>query len=75
MSAQPKWWIEGNNLVCQQGVVARINSPMPEDTLLLVAAPDLLEALRDMVSDHANLSEATLQFARASIAKATGEQS
>lgn len=32
----------------------------------------LLEALRDMVSDHANLSAATLDFARAAIAKVEG---
>ncbi len=38
---------------------------------LIAAAPDLLEALQDMVSDHADLSEATLRFARAAIAKAT----
>ena len=41
---------------------------------LIAAAPDLLEALQDMVSDHASLSDATLAFARAAIAKATGEQ-
>lgn len=39
---------------------------------LFAAAPDLLEALRDMVSDHAALSDATLEFARAAISKATG---
>jgi hypothetical protein len=39
---------------------------------LIAAAPELLEALRDMVSDHAELSEATLAFARAAIAKAQG---
>jgi hypothetical protein len=43
-----------------------------EHARLIAAAPELLEALRDMVSDHADLSEATLQFARAAIAKATG---
>ena len=41
---------------------------------LIAAAPDLLEALQDMVSDHASLSAATLAFARAAITKATGEQ-
>ena len=41
---------------------------------LIAAAPDLLEALQDMVSDHASLSDATLAFARAAIAKAAGEQ-
>lgn len=40
---------------------------------LFAAAPDLYEALCDMVSDHACLSEATLQFARAAIAKAEGK--
>ena len=39
---------------------------------LIAAAPDLLEALRDMVSDHKDLSAATLRFARAAIAKAEG---
>ena len=39
---------------------------------LIAAAPELLEALQDMVSDHASLSAATLAFARAAIAKATG---
>ena len=42
------------------------------DCQLIAAAPDLLEALRDMVSDHADLSAATLDFARAAIAKAEG---
>ena len=41
---------------------------------LIAAAPELLEALQDMVSDHASLSAATLAFARAAIAKATGDQ-
>ena len=44
------------------------------DWHLIAAAPDLLEALQAMVSDHASLSAATLAFARAAIAKATGEQ-
>jgi hypothetical protein len=39
---------------------------------LIAAAPELLDALRDMVSDHADLSEKTLSFARAAIEKATG---
>lgn len=47
---------------------------MLADARLICAAPDLLEALQDMVSDHASLSAATLAFARAAIAKATGEQ-
>ena len=41
---------------------------------LIAAAPELLEALCDMVSDRAELSEATVQFAKAAIAKATGEE-
>lgn len=41
------------------------------DAILAAAAPELLEALRDMVSDHKCLSEATLKFARAAIDKAT----
>lgn len=32
---------------------------------------ELLEALRDMVSDHASLSQATLEFAKRAIANAT----
>jgi hypothetical protein len=38
---------------------------------LIAAAPELLEALLDMVSDHNDLSDGTLAFARAAIAKAT----
>ena len=37
---------------------------------LIAAAPDLYEALCDMVSDHSNLSKATLAFARRALAKA-----
>lgn len=48
-----------------QGLVARMRR---SDEI----ADGLLEALRDMVSDHADLSEGTLSFARAAIAKATG---
>lgn len=40
----------------------------------LAAVDDLLEALQDMVSDRDCLSEATVNFARAAIAKAQGEQ-
>lgn len=43
------------------------------NALLIAAAPELLEALCDMVSDHDDLSDATLAFARAAIAKARGE--
>ena len=39
---------------------------------LIAAAPELYEALCDMVSDHDDLSEATLEFARAALAKARG---
>ncbi len=42
------------------------------NALIISAAPELLEALRDMVSDHASPSPRTLAFARAAIAKATG---
>lgn len=41
---------------------------------LIAAAPELLEALQDMVSDRDCLSEATVNFARSAIAKALGEQ-
>lgn len=43
-----------------------------EAALKAAGALELLEALRDMVSDHADLSDKTLAFARAAIAKATG---
>ena len=39
---------------------------------LIAAAPDLLDALRDMVSDRNELSEGTIAFARWAIAKAEG---
>lgn len=41
---------------------------------LIAAAPELLEALLDMVSDHTEISAGTLAFARQAINKATGEQ-
>jgi hypothetical protein len=44
------------------------------NTRLIAASPDLLEALRDMVSDRNQLSEATVSFAKAAIAKATGKE-
>ena len=56
------------------GTVAEIQSHNPDDARLIAAAPDLLEALQDMVSDHASLSAATLAFARAAIARAIGDQ-
>lgn len=40
---------------------------------LVQAAPDVFEALRDMVSDYENLSPATIAFARAALAKVIGE--
>jgi len=40
---------------------------------LIAAAPELLGALCDMVSDRDCLSEGTINFARAAIAKAKGE--
>ena len=39
---------------------------------LIAAAPDLLEALCDMVSDVNETSEATLEFAKKAINKAKG---
>ncbi len=47
---------------------------MHANARLIAAAPDLLEALRDMVSDRECLSEATVAFAKAAIAKATGHE-
>lgn len=63
-------------------MVAMVGNRQPDfgaaDAALIAAAPDLLKALRDMVrnhddivSDYECLSEATLRFARAAIAKAT----
>ena len=43
------------------------------DLHLIAAAPDLYDALCDMVSDHAEISQATLDFARRALAKARGE--
>jgi hypothetical protein len=40
---------------------------------LIAAAPEMYEALCDMVSDHEALSQATLDFARKVLAKARGE--
>lgn len=45
----------------------------PADLQLMAAAPELLEALRNYV-DGCSLSVDALAFARAAIAKATGEQ-
>mgnify|MGYP001405710346 CR=1 FL=1 len=53
--------------VCHVG-----NGPAgPYNAHLIAAAPDLLEALLDMLSDRDDLSEATISFARAAITKAT----
>lgn len=41
---------------------------------LIAAAPDLLEALRDMMSNRECLSDATIAFAIAAIEKATGHE-
>ena len=43
------------------------------DAQLIAAAPDLLEALLDMVSDRECLSDATVNNAKKAIAKAKGE--
>ena len=43
------------------------------DANLIEAAPDMYEALCDMISDRDCLSEATVEFARKAIAKARGE--
>ncbi len=59
----------GRVRVCQIDDISREDNA---NARLIAAAPDLLEALRDMVSDHECLSEATLKFARTAIAKATG---
>ena len=53
--------------------IALVNNKNEDNARLIAAAPELLEALRDMVPDHATLSPATLAFACTVIAKATGE--
>ena len=46
----------------------------PEDGRLIAAAPDLLEALKRCKFDSLNMTLEDLEFCRAAIAKATGEQ-
>lgn len=46
---------------------------MDANCALIVAAPDLYDALCDMVSDHESISHGTLDFARRALAKARGE--
>lgn len=41
---------------------------------LIASAPDLYEALCDMVSDRNELSQATIRFAENALEKARGEQ-
>ncbi len=43
------------------------------DARLIAAAPELYEALCDMVSDRSCLSDATIDFARTALAKARGQ--
>lgn len=57
-------------LVADVRVSFRPSAESRANAKLIAAAPDLLEALRDMVSDHACLSESTIQFARAALKKA-----
>jgi hypothetical protein len=49
----------------------------PEDARLIAAAPDLLEALKEMLDNHEDActgyGEGAAEKARAAIAKATGE--
>jgi hypothetical protein len=62
------------DLVNQTWVIPERGSRLGDcyaDARLIAAAPGLLEALQDMVSDHPTQSAATLQFARAAIKKAT----
>lgn len=61
VDAEDNWKIYGEDFIADA-----------EAALNAAGAADLLEALCDMVSDHADLSDATLQFARSAIAKATG---
>lgn len=44
-----------------------------KEDLARAVAPELLKALRDMVSDHAELNLATIDYARRVIAKAEGK--
>ena len=57
--------------VLWDGVIGPLKDTQDANARLIAAAPDLLEALRDMVSDRDCLSEATIEFARKAIAKAT----
>jgi hypothetical protein len=74
------WQIDGSSICQQYGDrrVAWLTIPEQEkrqewqaNARLIAAAPCLLEALQDMVSDHEHISHSTLEFACAAIAKAT----
>jgi hypothetical protein len=58
-----------------QEIIAEVfecdNGKAEANAKLIAAAPDLLEALMDMVSDRENLSQATIDFAKTAIKKAT----
>jgi hypothetical protein len=59
----------GNTAISREGVNSLLES-RDREALMRAAAADLYEALSDMVSDHASISEATLAFARRALAKA-----
>jgi hypothetical protein len=59
-----KWAIAGIN---------KLRDEYKANARLIAAAPDLLEALCDMVSDRDCLSEGTIAFAKKATAKARGE--
>lgn len=81
-----KWLIDaagnGQITIIDDSMLNRHIAYMPMDAMpegeqeanacLIAAAPDLLEALQDMVSDRKSLSDATVEFALGTIAKATG---
>jgi len=62
-------WMDDDNDKPVKCIIARVNEDA--NARLIAAAPELLEALQDMVSDHECLSKPTIDFARRAIAKAT----
>ena len=70
----PTWNVRiGSNLITLP--FASSMDTLDADARLIAAAPDLLEALNDILNGHGDpdIPEAALAKARAAIAKATGE--
>lgn len=73
VSGEKNYYVEdegSDNSICKV-----FQKPLERETSanakLIAAAPDLLEALLDCVSDYPNISQATIDFAKKAIAKAT----